>query len=156
MGALGPQFSYPEDPDRWDPHRAAHDAFGGGVSALFPNREPKIVTPWPSAPRSKYEPPYDVGRVQQEVAGPAHLEEIDPRNLHAMQPWVTLEGVQHYASSNVYDRTGQTFADSGSALNQYPVVWQDARGRRKIVSGHHRAAASLVRGVPLRARLIQE
>ena len=84
-----------------------------------------------------------------------HLREMDPRDLHATQPWVTQEGVSYYSGSK-YRETGQTFKDMDQPTNRYPTVYTDRRGRNLLLGGHHRATAALLRGEQFRAIHIEE
>ena len=135
----------------------AHRVYGSGdVDTLFKGA-PKTIAPWPTAGRTKADPRgYDPGRVQAAVQSPEkHLRDMDPRNLHATQPWVTREGASYY-STDEYRRTGQTFRDMDQAGNRFPVVYTDTRGRNKLLSGHHRATAALIHGTQFRAIHIEE
>lgn len=129
---------------------------------MFPDGKLITGVPWPSASRSKVNRDYDAGLVQSELAKPIEgtkgLKEVDPRNLHATQPHVTRQGVSHYMEGD-YEKTGKTFADQHNRGNQFPVIYSrehPATGeiQNMILSGHHRAAAALVKGEPLLARHI--
>lgn len=156
----GPQrFPYPKTPEDagrsgW---RTAHAMHGAGDSAHLFAGAPKTVSPWPSAGRTKSNPRgYDPERVNAAVANPsAHLRQMDPRDLHATQPWVTKEGVDYYMGT-AYKKTGRTFADQGNAGNRFPVIYTDTQGRNKLLSGHHRATAALLRGEQFKALHVTE
>lgn len=156
----GPQRNpYPETPEaaarsNW---RTAHAIHGAGDAGMFFKGAPKQIAPWPAAGRTKSNPRgYDPNLVQKALSNPApHMRDMDPRNLHATQPWVTQEGVSHYMGTE-YQRTGKTFADQHVEGNRFPVVYTDDRGRNKLLSGHHRATAALLQGKQLRAIHVRE
>ena len=150
---------YPQNLDeaRGTKHELVHRLHGSGnTDALFKGA-PKTVAPWPSAGRTKANPRgYDPNLVQAALKAPEHhMTEMDPRHLHATQPWVTKAGVDYYMTSE-YHETGKTFADQGDAGNRYPVVYQDTQGRNRLLSGHHRATAALHMGTQFNALLVQE
>lgn len=156
----GPQRGpYPETPEeaKSTPWRTAHAMYGAGDAAKMFGGAPKTMTPWPSAGRTKSNPRgYDPNLVQKALSNPApHMAEMDPRNLHATQPWVTQAGVSHYMGPE-YERTGRTFADQHEEGNRFPVVYTDPQGRNKLLSGHHRASAALLQGKQLRAIHVRE
>lgn len=99
---------------------------------------------------------YDTAReVPQEVQqrwGRAPVEDVDPRGLVATQPFVTSAGLDHYLSDD-YARTGRLHDNSRGPSNDHPIVvhWND---RRYLLSGHHRATAALLRGMPFPARVV--
>lgn len=156
----GPQrFAYPADAEaaKGTGFEQVHRLHGAGdTDALFKGA-PKTVAPWPSAGRSKSNPRgYDPNLVQAALKAPEqHMTDLDPRNLHATQGWVTRPGVEYYKTSE-YRETGRTFADQNQAGNRYPVVYRDSQGRNKLLSGHHRASAALLRGDQFRALLVEE
>jgi hypothetical protein len=82
------------------------------------------------------------------------MRELDPRDLHATQGTVTRPGVNYYMG-NEYQETGRTYADMHQAGNRYPVVYTRG-GQNKLLSGHHRATAALLRGEQFRAIHIEE
>jgi hypothetical protein len=154
-----PQRSpYPKSDDevrgsRWELAHRIHGA--GETQALFKNSL-VTTTPWPSAGRSKTGPAYDQGRVTAALSNPSsHMTEMDPRDLHANQSSVTREGVNYYMGDK-YRQTGETFADMNQAGNRFPVVYSHASGVNRILSGHHRAAAALLRGEQFRAINVRE
>ena len=135
----------------------AHRLYGSGdVDALFKGA-PKVPAPWPTAGRTKSNPRgYDPDRVQAAVRNPhEHIRDVDPRNLHSTQPWVTREGASYYMGDE-YRKTGQTFRDMDQAGNRFPVVYTDRRGQNRLLSGHHRATAALLHGGQFRAIHIEE
>lgn len=134
-------------------HEGAARLWGTSHAEMF-GEAPKIVTPWLAAGRSKSLMDYDPDAVARLLErAPEGMAEIDPRVLRSTQPWITSEGVSHYLTGE-YEKTGRTFADGGNAGNVYPVIYEREVGDRVdplILSGHHRAAAALIRGQPLRA-----
>lgn len=150
-------FQYPENLERarGGSHETAHRLFGAGVEGGFKGA-PKIIAPWPSAGRTKSDPKgYDPQLVHNALKDPsAHMMEMDPRHLHATQPWVTRGGVDYY-SGNKYRETGQTFADMHQEANRYPIVYQRG-GRNSLLTGHHRATAALLHGRQFQGLFIQE
>ena len=143
-------------PEQLDPARKhLHELWGAGADKLV-GQAVTVPTPWPSAGRSKVHRDYDPEIVKTLLErAPEGLEDVDPRSLSASQPGITAAGVRHYASG-VYEQTGELYADHGNAGNIYPVVYQRSRSGTDavesiILSGHHRAAAALVSGRPLRA-----
>lgn len=134
-------------------HETVARHFGQGPEELFKG-SPKIPTPWPRAGRMKTMQDFDPEVVKRTIErAPEDLMDIDPRILHSSQPWITGAGVEHYLRGD-YEKTGKTFADAGNAGNVYPFVYVRQSGEKEtpiILSGHHRAAAALVQGRPLRA-----
>jgi len=126
------------------------------LEGMFGNH-PKTTTPWPRASRRKDVQDYDKDLVRRTLETPlrgAHdLYEVDPRHLHASQPWITHQGVAHYMKGD-YEKTGRTFADQHDVGNQYPFVYS-RHGQHVLLSGHHRAAAALLQGRSLRARYVE-
>jgi hypothetical protein len=122
----------------------------GDLDALF-GGQPRVLAPWPRGPRRKHEPAIDVGAVEELLARPVELIDADPRELCASQRWVVRHHAGYYLTGE-WERTGRTSADVFVELNQFPVV-VDRHGRLVIVSGHHRTAAALVEGRPLRVRV---
>ena len=154
-----PQRSpYPKSADevqgsRWELAHRLHGA--GELHPLFKHAD-RTTTPWPSAGRSKTGPAYDTERVSAALSNPSeHMREMDPRDLHANQTWVTRAGTSYYMGDE-YRKTGQTFADMNQAGNRFPVVYSHASGVNRILSGHHRATAALLRGEQFRAINIRE
>ena len=138
---------------RWELAHSLHGA--GELHPLF-NHALITNTPWPSAGRQKNAPAYDRDKVHAALSNPsAHMTEMDPRDLHANQGSVTREGVNYYMGDQ-YRKTGQTFADMNQAGNRFPVVYSHASGVNRIISGHHRATAALLRGEQFRAINVKE
>ena len=129
-----------------------HRAYGSKDPEQMFQGGPKTVSPWPSAGRTKSNPKgYNSALVEKALSNPApHMRDMDPRDMHATQPWITRAGVSHYMGDE-YRRTGRTFADQDQVGNRFPVVYTDSQGRNKILSGHHRATAAVLQGEQLRA-----
>lgn len=125
----------------------------GNLDAMF-GGAPKVMAPWPSgSTKNKKGVLYDKAKLKELLESEQKdLTPIDPRTLRATQPWVTRAGVDYYLNGK-YEETGDTYADPYNAGNVYPVVWQDPNGNNVILTGHHRAAAALLRGEPLLARV---
>lgn len=143
----------------------AEQFYGGGqeaMSRMFPDGAPTTVVPWSQMNGRKDRENYDRGLVADELRKPAtevNLRPIDPRGLTATQPGITRGGVQHYLGDE-YERTGRTYADQNLAGNVHPVVYRragldGAPTQDLLLSGHHRAAAALLHGRELHARLIE-
>lgn len=108
------------------------------VDSLF-GGNPSTAAPWPRAGRRKDLQDYQPELVQRAIKDRQGTEPVDPRKLYATQPGLTRAGVQHYLSSD------KPFADAHQAGNERPVVY-DRNGTQMLLSGHHRAAKSLLRG----------
>lgn len=116
----------------------ADDLFGkNDVEAL--GSSPLVVSPWRSASGRKDVEDYDSTKVHEAIRSGQKTEKVDPRNLVATQPHLRRDVVRHYMSSD------EVYADKHQAGNQTPVVY-DRNGQHLILSGHHRAARSLLRG----------
>lgn len=128
----------------------AHRLYGSGdVDALF-NESPMTAAPFPAAGRVKSRKDYDPDVVKGVLTNPDHpLEDVDPRTLHSTQPNVTRAGVQHYMGGAT-----TPYADQHNVGNTHPVVYDREDGTSLLLSGHHRAAAALLQGRPLRARRV--
>lgn len=141
----------------------AHKFYGkDDIDAMFHDGAPKRPVPWEQASRRKDREDYDKGAVAAELKKPpseTQLHEVDPRDLHAYQPEVVRGGVKHYMGTQ-FHQTGETFADQGKAYNAHPVVYRreglepGMATQNIILSGHHRAAAALLQGRPLQARVV--
>lgn len=116
---------------------------------LFPDGAPKTSAPWPAMGRRKDVKDYDHEAVREMLKNPPELTPVDPRTLHATQPSITRHGVGHYLSG-----AEGTFADHGNPGNEHPVVYHREDGQSLLLSGHHRAAAAMLKGEPLMARQI--
>lgn len=132
-------------------HRA-HLAFD--LDALFPDEAEVTVVPWErAAPLGRCTPGQRraVSSLIGSRPGSGLFTDLDPRSLRASQPGLTRAGVAYYLGDE-YRRSGRTYADQFDAANKYPVV--HARGSDLVLlTGHHRAAAALLLGEPLRARV---
>lgn len=124
----------------------------GDVAATFTSD--RRVVPWRSAPRRKGEPLVAPEQVAALLAGGPSVVDVDPRPLHATQPWVVGSHAAHYVTG-VWETTGTTSADRASFANRYPLVHVDDRGRAIILAGHHRSFVALVSGRPVRARVLR-
>lgn len=78
------------------------------------------------------------------------VHDIDPRNLVGTQDGLQSGALSHYLSDEYKDR-GRLFDTSRGEDNDHPVVVGFQR-RNFIMTGHHRAAAALLNGEPLKAR----
>ena len=130
--------------------RAAH-FHGAGFAAMFPDETPITNAPWPQASPSRTHRTYNPALVDEALKDPeSHRRDVDPRNLHASQPNLTRAGVKHYMESD------ELMADSHQAGNQHPVVFHDTTANREVLlSGHHRAAASLLQGGQFRPVVVE-
>lgn len=159
MDHMGPQFEYPESMDTATSYQRtqfgrAHRAYGTGRPEFIFGEGQMASTPWPRGGKTKQGSAYDKGVVQRALSQPPQLEDYDPRHLHATQPNLVKSHVDYYMGDE-YAKTGRTAADHGNLGNQFPSVYHAADGKRLLLSGHHRAAAALLRGEPLRARSIR-
>lgn len=142
---------------RTDQFSAVEHLYGqNDVEAMFPEGALIRPVPWQGASRRKNQAPFDKDLVrhtlQTPIEGTRGLTDIDPRVLRASQPNVTRAGVAYYMSPQ-FEQTGRTFADQSHLGNQHPLVYS-REGQEVLLSGHHRAAAALLKGQPLRARRI--
>lgn len=141
------------------PHNLQPSQFyGKGLDHLFKGSDITGV-PFPRAARLKAVKDYDEDLVRRSLREPPQLEEFDPRALHATQPNVTRGGVDYYMGGE-YGRTGTTYADQGNAGNRHPFVYvregmAEGPPTPMLLSGHHRATAALLKGEPLRARIVR-
>ncbi len=138
-------------------HRG-HDVYGSNnLDRLFPEGSPITSTPWPMAPRTKTKPiPYSKELLGKALMDPGkHMDEVDPRHLHAYQASITRAGVNYYMGDH-YKNTGETFADGHHAANQVPVIYTRHTGESIILAGHHRAAAALLKGEKLQCMHVRE
>lgn len=150
------QFHYPENMETATSHEQftfgrVHRAWGKGDSSALFGVADDTPTPWPSVSRTKKGLPYDKDVVRRVLSGPPQLHDFDPRNLHATQPTILRSHVDYYLQPE-YGNTGRTSADQENVGNQHPFVYQTPDGRNLLLAGHHRAAAAVLRGEPLRAR----
>ncbi len=129
------------------------------LESLFPESSgPKTVVPFPSAMKTKKGPPLVNNDWVRDAVGARSLgdvELVDPSQLHATQSWVTKPGVLYYLGDN-YELTGETYADKHLALNRFPVVYVRSDGEARLLSGHHRSTAALLRQEPVLAIVVRE
>ena len=143
-------------------HLQASQFFGKGIESVFHEgsfeRQP---VPWKAATILKHYGDFDRSVVRDALVSPPQLEEIDPVDLHATQPGIVKGGVEHYLK-DTYEKTGQTYEQSTSVGNRFPIVYRreaatqgyDPQPQNLILAGHHRATAALVQGKPLRAIVV--
>jgi hypothetical protein len=129
--------------------------YGVGSSEPLFKGFPKVPAPWPRAGRLKKGSPYDLDLIHQSLRGGPNMEEVDPRWLHSTQPSVLQEHVNYYMGRN-YSVTGRTARDQGININQVPRLYVRPDSRVDILSGHHRATASLLQGGQFHAHVIRE
>lgn len=144
-------------------HLQASQFYGQGVDRMFPGGARETSPPWPRAGSYKDIKDYDEGLVSQTLQRPPQLQDVDPRNLHSTQPGIIRAAVDHYSGPE-YHETGQTFERrGGNEGNRFPVIYRREAHPRAysnepqnlILSGHHRAAAALAEGRPLRAVVVE-
>lgn len=156
-----PEYDDPElhqEPPQhgWNTVHGAHNLYGKNAWRPMFGDAPTAMAPWrgtnlgPGArERAK--------KIAKVVANPGpHVQALDPRELQSTQPSVSRAGVAYYLHSTEYRDHGHTFADQDQPGNQTPVVWKKKNGQHVILSGHHRAAADLLRGRPFRAAVVHE
>jgi hypothetical protein len=136
---------------------ARHGSSEEALRRLIPGSQTQ--TPFPRAGQRKGQHSYDEEAVHKVLRNPPELRDVDPRTLHSTQPAITRAGVKHYLSGE-YEKSGTTFADQGNVGNRFPVVYRRSReGTDQVddilLSGHHRATAALIKGQPLRARVVE-
>jgi len=133
---------------------------GGGIDKLFPldydSKQPALraTSPWPMAGGRKGQQQYDQGLVRDALINPDRYEvaplDVHDKGLKSTQPAVTRSGVQHYMSDE-YRTKGTLYADTHNVANQRPMVYHRDDGQSLLLSGHHRAAASLLGDAPVDA-----
>lgn len=126
--------------------------WGAGTDAVLGSGSPLEVVAWPTWSRRRDRAPFDRDLVAEVLGGVPRLVDVDPRHLVATQPYVTWDGLAHYATPT-YWRTGRTHADHASLANRFPLVYR-RHGVPLILGGHHRATIALVTGRPLRSLVI--
>jgi GNAT superfamily N-acetyltransferase len=136
-----------------------HRHWGGGLESLFPSDEdgPRSVAavPWQQAGMRKDRKTYDENLVARSITHPHEfpIEDVDPRDLRATQPKVIRAGVKHYMENP--ERTyGEDNGGDRRLGNDVPRIYHREDGQKIILSGHHRAAAALLKGEPLKAMVI--
>lgn len=128
--------------------------YGVGSSEPLFKGAPKVPAPWPRAGRMKQGSPYDLDLIHESLRNGPEMEEVDPRQLHATQPSVLQQHVNYYLGRD-YALTGRTASDQGINVNQVPRLYVRPDSRVDILSGHHRATASLLLGQQFRAHVIR-
>jgi hypothetical protein len=143
-----------------DSNNLSSQFYGKGSEALFPEGSFDVrPAPWPSASKERHRKDWDSDAVRSLLREPPELSEVDPRELHASQRSITRQGLNYYMADD-YRKTGETYADKGREANRFPVVYKREPGKtgrpeNVILTGHHRAAAALAKGEPLRARIVE-
>lgn len=130
-----------------------------GMLALFgsPSRfEGRDVTGWEIGSTGKVPYPLnasksDIDWDKTEDYTKAPITEIDPRGLTATQHGLVNAGLRHYMNNP----SGELFSPGRNSSNQFPVVMETDDGERRIMTGHHRLTAGLLRGEPVRGRIIK-
>lgn len=152
----------------YDDHKRAEQVFGSNDLAKIASG-PVATPPWKSANSWHGKPLYSKDAVRSAVKevreGKPHLADVDPRYLYATQPGLTRHGVDHYLGQH---STEASLADTENSGNKYPVIYKrDNRAGNPdlpewwndhdhiILSGHHRAAAALLRGEQFKAVLVE-
>lgn len=125
----------------------ADDFYGkGNPDAIF-HGAPLAVAPWPRAGRRKDRKDFEESKVKHALEHPEQYAttKMDPRTLHSTQPHIVRAAVQHYTGSHSDTYESSNTPTRGNAGNARPVVY-NRNGTRMILSGHNRAATSLLRG----------
>lgn len=153
---VDPEFAIPEPQYGWHVLRGTQNLWGkNSWRAMFGNSLTTIA-PWKFhrfGPRS----PLDKDAVAKVLANPgAHRSQFDPRTLEAIQPSLVRAGVAFYLHDPTYQTSGTTFADQGMESNRIPIVYVTRDGKSVILTGHHRAAAALLKGEMLTALRVDE
>lgn len=159
-GAAGSEHETSWEADRRAGVRSLHGS--KDIERLFPGQIPKTLTPWPGAnKRTLYTPRLTEG-VHAELEREPRTVDIDPRILTAGQPHLVRAGVEHYMGDE-FERTGRTFEPGHNVGNQFPFVVTKRSNspnmpeyEHVLLSGHHRAAAALLRGRKLTTRWIEQ
>lgn len=141
----------------------AEQFYGKGLDYLFPeDASPVRPTPWGQAGHLKDRERWDKSIVREALIRPPQLQEVDPVDLLATQPNILRHHVGHYLTGK-YERTGRTAESGENVGNRFPMVYRrepnplnpESGVQNLILSGHHRAAAALVQGRPLRAIVVE-
>src|SRR5690606_21472924 len=112
----------------------------------------RTPTPWARGGKDRRGPTFDRAAVADLLARPVGLVDVDPRTVHCSQPWLVREHVEYYLTGR-WELSGRTSADQHLAANRFPIIVPNRHGKLVIVSGHHRTAAALLQGRPVRARI---
>lgn len=156
------ELGFGQDPADFDMRttsfHVAHRLYGQGFEALFPRGALLRSNLWstrshlPGRRRDLI-----TATIIGAMLGQARLEDVDPRWLHMSQSAVTAPGVRYYLEDPDYRASGITYADRHRPGNAFPLVYQRAgMGDRVILAGHHRAAAALGLGRPLKALVVRD
>lgn len=115
----------------------------------------KDLIPWERATMgTRSRPiPYEKGLVHAELERPirsANVREFDPRHVLGSQPSIVAHITRHYLEGG---RNAPIHSDQENVGNQMPFVYVHRNtGELRLLTGHHRASAALLRGEPLVAR----
>lgn len=121
------------------------------LGTVFGPTAEKTTCPWPRARRGRGALFSAHECTNERLIGLAVLDEVDPRIVHATQPYVLRHHAAYYLSGQ-WELSGITSADRAQPTNRFPLVADDGRGGLVLLSGHHRALAALVRGRKLLCR----
>lgn len=127
-------------------------AFGSGRMGLLFNGSPQTPVPWPMTRGSKKAFTHDKAAVKEALENPGKhpLQPVDTRTLVATQPTITRAGVAHYLNGE-----SGLYADKDNAGNARPVVFHNTTTNQNVLlTGHHRAAARMLKGEPLMAVVV--
>jgi hypothetical protein len=125
----------------------------GTAHAYGPDGKPSTYT---HKPTTRIFLPGGAGRRRELPQGASHgfttwpVEDLDPRNVVSTQDGLQIGALEHYLSPSYRER-GEVYDKSQGPANDHPVVLGFMR-RNFLLTGHHRAAASLLSGEPLKAR----
>lgn len=137
--------------------------WGKGLNSLFPADEdgpsPVAQVPLPQAQQSKAKHLYDKDLVARSITHPDEfpIEEVDPRSLRATQPKVLRAGVKHYMEHGTDGPTyGSQNGNDNRLGNDMPRIYRHLdTGEDIVLTGHHRAISQLLKGEPLKARIVR-
>lgn len=116
---------------------------------------PKDSIPWERATMgNRNRPiPYEKEKVREELSQPireANVRDFDPRVLAGTQPNIVSYITRHYFEGG---RNAPVHSDQENIGNQMPFIYIHRQtGEHRLLAGHHRSSAALLRGEPLRAR----
>lgn len=126
----------------------AHRAFGSNDVEALLGTAPVGAVPWAPAGGRIGRKPFDQTLVAAALNKKQQPEPVDPRDLRSTQGHLVRAGVKHYLSG-----AEGLYADEHNPGNKNPVVY-DREGTHIILSGHHRAAAALLRGEQFHAVVV--
>jgi hypothetical protein len=124
----------------------------GDIDQMFPGSGFTTTTPWPRGDRVRHGQAYDHDAVSELVRHPVELVDLDSRDLRCSQPSLVREHVAYYLTGR-WEFSGRTSADQHAEHNRFPLIVNNHAGRSLILAGHHRTAAALIGGRPVRARV---